>query len=577
MKYTFFIFIPAKGNCYNIQRKYLRYINGKPLILYSIELAKKLTGNESIAIITDDEEIDLIAKRASLRTVMIKDAKQFPNRFSGKHLIETLLKTETIIFKRFDYVIWMGASSPMIKTRDVIEATQLLENSSNDSVFSASGETQRGWMYDKTYQPGFVEIPNTMMAGVMHKETGAFFIMKRSAIDESGYIGQKATPFILHETRAVEIHSFNDFWVAEKLLQRRLILFVVAGYSEIGMGHVYRALMLAQEFHDHEVLFLCTYQSQLAYNYISEHLYPVIMQKQNEYLEEVVLRLSPDIVINDILDTSKDYILSLKQEGIRTINFEDQGEGSAYSDLVINALYEDAVSPNMLSGYEYFCLRSEFLTVSPKHLKGKVDNVLITFGGTDNNNLTWRILKILLPLSLDYDFKICIVNGPGFAHRDSLKKFLFALSERDRRRVSWSEDGTRQISEYMIESDFAVTSAGRTVHELAALKVPTIVIAANVREQMHTFAIKAGMCFLGMHDDISDASIKNEVLSLITDSSKRKRIKDSLNKYDLTQGKKEVVGKILDILSINDRQEKQAEKEPLSVTTSLYRCGYVDS
>jgi len=562
MKYNYYIVIPAKGNCHNIQRKFLRYINGKPLILYPIELAKKLTGNESIVIITDDEEIDLIAKRASLKTVMIKDAKRFPNLFNGKYLIETLLKTETIICNRFDYVIWMGASSPMIKTRDVIEATQLLQYSQKDSVFSASEETQRGWIYDKTYQPGFVEISNTMKTGLMHRETGAFFIMKRSAIDESGYIGQKSAPFFLHEMRAVEIHSFHDFWVAEKLLKRRSILFVVAGYSEIGMGHVYRALMLAQEFHDHAIQFLCTHQSELAYDYILDHLYPVVMQKQEESLEEVVSRLSPDIVINDILDTSIDYTYSLKQKGIRTINFEDQGEGLVYADLVINALYEDALSPNMLSGYKFFCLRSEFLTASARQAKKKVDNILVTFGGTDNTNLTMRILKILIPLSCEYNFIINVINGPGFAHKDSLKIFLSELSESYRERVFWSEGGTRQISEFMIESDFAITSAGRTVHELAALKVPAIVIAANDRERLHSFATKAGMCFLGMQDDISDVSIKNEILSLITDYLKRIRIKDSLNKYDLTQGKKEVVGKILDILAMNDTKEKWIEKEP---------------
>lgn len=550
------------GNCSSIPRKYVRHLNGRPLMNYAIETAKKVSDVQNICVLTDDEEVDLIAKRLLVNSVLVHPLHSFPSGFGQYPTLDILASFEEKRQERYNFVLWLSPSSPFLRNRDILEAVFMLQRSSQDAVFSVSDEPQREWTYEQTYLPSYIEIKNVPQNEIMHRETGAFFIMNREAVADTGYIGKSATPFFLKEAHALEINSFHEWWVAEKLLNRKQILFVVAGYAEIGMGHAYRALMLAQEFHDHEIQFLCTYQSQLAYDYISEHLYPVVMQKQMESLEEIIFRLSPDIVINDILDTSIDYILSLKQEDIKTINFEDQGKGSEYADLVINALYEDAVSPNMLSGYKYFCLRSEFLTTPARQAKKKVDNILVTFGGTDNTNLTMRILKILLPLSQEHNFIINIINGPGFAHKDSLKIFLSGLSENCRERVFWSEGGTRQISEFMIESDFAITSAGRTVHELAALKVPAIVIAANNRERLHSFAKKAGMCFLGIQDNISDVSIKNEILSMITDYSKRIRIKDSLNNYDLTQGKKEVVGKIMDILAMNDTKENRIETEP---------------
>ncbi len=524
---------------------------------YAIETAKCITEEENIVVLTDDEEIDLIARRLMVNSFIIRNSDQFPTKFGIPPTLGVLTETERRRGERFEFVAWLGPSSPFLKTRDILEAVQYLGRNGADAVFSVSYEPQRAWLYDVTYQPAFIEIPNTQQNGLMHRETGAFFIMSRSAVDENGYSGKKGVPFFLPAVHAIEINSFHDWWIAEKLLNRRQILFVVAGYPEIGMGHVYRALMLAQEFHDHEIQFLCTSRSQLAFDYISEHLYPASLQKQDENLSDAVLRLSPDLVVNDILDTSKAYMLSLKNSGIRTVNFEDEGEGAICADLVINALYERNLSSNMLAGHEYFCLRSEFLTASRHAFRDQVKNVLITFGGTDNGNLTLRVLRILLPLALEHNFTISVVNGPGYVHQSSLKKFLSLLDNYEKGKVLWPEEGTKQISEYMMESDFAVTSAGRTVHELTALRIPAIIIAANDREKMHTFGIKAGMSFLGMHDKVTDARIQDELVSLIVNPSKRKKIKDSLSKYDLTQGKKEVVSRIREILSIDSRSENK--------------------
>ena len=52
-----------------------------------------------------------------------------------------------------------------------------------------------------------------------------------------------------------------------------------------------------------------------------------------------IREISPDIIINDILDTSTDYMLKLKNMGIKVFNFEDLESGAEYADGVFNALY----------------------------------------------------------------------------------------------------------------------------------------------------------------------------------------------------------------------------------------------
>ena len=55
----FLIVIPARGGSKGIPRKNLRQMNGKPLISYSIENAKKIQSkyDTSIVVDTDDDEI----------------------------------------------------------------------------------------------------------------------------------------------------------------------------------------------------------------------------------------------------------------------------------------------------------------------------------------------------------------------------------------------------------------------------------------------------------------------------------------------------------------------------------------
>ena len=547
-KFNLAIFIPAPGNFHSIPRKFVRLLNNKPLIYYSIELSKELTDTENIIVINDDEEIDLVVRRLQVVSFLIRDKKRFPRKFGEKITLGLLNELEAKTHKKVDFIIWLGPSSPLLRARDIREAINYLNLDEFDAIFSASEEPQRGWVYTDTYQPSFREISNSSRDGQLHKETGSFFIMKREAITNKGYIGKTGRPFYLHETHSLEINSFNDWWVAEKLLKRKQILFVVAGYPEIGMGHVYRSLALAQEFNNHEVQFLCTKESFLAQKHISENLYRTYLQRETESLQEAVLKLSPDLVINDILDTSQNYIVALKEIGVRVVNFEDEGDGAKFADIVINALYEEPKLSNMLVGYKYFEMREEFFTAPKYCFNENINKVLITFGGADCNNLTLRVLKQILPIAEKERFSVDLITGPGYIPQNELKRFLLTINISLQERINWVSNGTKKISEYMAQADFAITSAGRTVYELSLLRIPSIIIAANERELRHTFGKHAGLKYLGLHSSVSDSSIKNAITDYINFPELRDNISKNLAKFDFNDGKKNITKQILEVL-----------------------------
>src|SRR5690606_23930986 len=208
-------------------------------------------------------------------------------------------------------------------------------------------------------------------------------------------------------------------------------------------------------------------------------------------LVEDVARISPHVVVNDRLDTSRDYMEQLRDLGVKTVNIEDLGEGARLADAVINALYQDPdllTSRNAYFGHRYACLRDEFLTLDPKEFRDEVRRVLVTFGGTDPNHNSERVLDAIEGWCQERDIELDVVTGPGIG-TDRLTDRPYARVHR----------GVSNISDYMWHADVAFTSAGRTLFELAAVRTPAIVLAQNERELMHTFASEAyGFVNLGL-------------------------------------------------------------------------------
>ena len=354
-------------------------------------------------------------------------------------------------------------------------------------------------------------------------------------------------PFILNANEAIEINSYQDWWVCEKLLKRKTIVFNVIGSDKIGMGHIYRSLTLAHEITDHEIIFVCNEQSRIAVDKIAGYDY-LIKAFNPHVMEEQILSLKPDLVINDILDTTKKYVAGLKKNNIKVVNFEDLGPGARYTDVTINEVFDEPKfnSKNTKWGNKYFFLRDEFNDAKPHNLAKKVENLLITFGGTDQNNYTQKTLKTIVNFCKKENIKIFIVNGDGYLYKEQLSSYLKELGYKNLEFTF----ATGVISKIMEKTQIAVTSNGRTTYELAHMNIPSIVISHHERENTHRFAVEErGFINLGCYKKGATENLLLRALKkLVYDNDYRKRLFDNIKIYNFSKNKKKVVKLILDIL-----------------------------
>ncbi|SFP89821.1 CMP-N-acetylneuraminic acid synthetase [Hydrogenimonas thermophila] len=527
------IIIPARGGSKGIPRKNLRNLAGKPLIKYSIDTALNSKYRPDVVVSSDDDEILSITKKSG--AIPFKRDKD--NATDKSTLDPVIYEVYTAMKdkskKNYDIVVTMQPTSPLLKTSTLDRAIEkILTSQTIDTIISAIDDTHLTWKkVDGKYLPNYEKRLNRQYLTPIYKETGGFLITKSKFISPNNRIGKSVDLFLLESSEAIDIDTYEDWNICEFYLKRKKILFVVSGYPEIGLGHVYNTLIVANDILNHDLKFLVDNKSQLAYDIVNSKNYPVYIQKYDNIIDDI-LELSPDVIINDCLDTDSTYIKSLKQHNISVINFEDLGSGAEYADLVINAIYpEKMILPNHYYGPDYVLLRDEFILSAKHKVTESVTNVLVAFGGVDPNNYTYKVIKSIYDYCIDKEITIHVVTGFGYDKYESLKPF-------DRVKI---HKNVKNISDYMVMANIAFISAGRTVFEIASIGTPSIVLAQNERELKHFFASESnGFLNLGLGTQVSNQDILSHFKILVESTSTRQYMQNLMHKHDLIGGRKRV-------------------------------------
>jgi spore coat polysaccharide biosynthesis predicted glycosyltransferase SpsG/CMP-N-acetylneuraminic acid synthetase len=513
--------IPAIKKNAVIPDQLIKKLDGITLIQRAITTAKEITNN--ILIITDSEEISLIAKRNNVKYLLDSDLK-----LNSKNI----LKVVNGILEEYDFkdIILYRANTPLINSEILLKAYE--EFLAEDKAILTSVKSLDKQLLK--YKQNSLQKVNKKY----FKELKAFYIYKK---DNKNNIFK---PFIIDEEKSIEIETYQDWWICEKILQRKRIIFNVIGNTKIGMGHIYHSLALAHEITDHEVIFVCDEKYKIAVDKIASMDYEVLPSSN---VTETIINLKPDLVINDILNTDIKYIKTLKQNNIKVVNFEDLGDGACKADLIFNELYDvpQIKGDNFLWGYEYLALRDEFENAIPHKFENNVEAILITFGGTDQNNLTLITLKSIIHILKKNNIKVYIVCGGGYLYKKELERYL---KKSDYKKIELSY-AVEVISQIMENTQIAFSSNGRTVYELAHMNIPSIVISHHKREATHSFTtLEKGFINLGVYDKNNIKDLIMNSFKKLLDNNYRELLFMNIKKYDFKENKKKVVKKIMELI-----------------------------
>ena len=531
------IIIPAFKKNAVIPDQLVKNLAGKTLIQRAINLSKEILDENDIYVITDSQEISLIAERNNINFTYDSRLNVNP-----KNILKNLDYIFNDYSKKYKSFFLYRANAPLVNKKIIKDAISFFKENSNELIVSVKKEQRRLFKAKKNdLNILFLEEKSHFFEEVNAFQISNFSLLKNKKA--------KTLPFVLPSEIAIEITGYQSWWICEKLLKRKKIVFNVIGSSTLGMGHIYRSLSLAHDITDHEIVFVCDDTHHLVVDKIALKDYKVLSCNKLRIID-FIINLEPDLVINDILNTNKSDILKLKEKGIKIVNFEDLGSGSKHSDYTINELYDipKIKGDNYLWGHDYFFLRDEFNEAKPHEIFEPIESVLISFGGTDQNNLSKVILDLILPDCKKNDIKIFIVCGSGYLFKEEL---LQQVSQQKYKNIELVFESAA-ISKIMEKTQIAISSNGRTVYELADMNIPSIVFSQHEREDTHKFACSENG-FINMGVFKNEKSNYNTLFNfkkLINDDSFRRSLFKNMKKYNFRNNKSNVLDIILSLIKL---------------------------
>lgn len=253
------------------------------------------------------------------------------------------------------------------------------------------------------------------------------------------------------------------------------VLFKTKGGHKEGMGDVTSSLALAEEFRNkgHKAFFLVNNNGNVI-SLISQAGFEYHIAESMAELNALIEDKKFDIAILNQLNTPEHEALLFKKHSYLLATIEDNGISAKSADLRFNVLYpiEGAVTD-----FKYIPLAPVYQGKhkNERQIKEKVENILVTQGGSDTYGFIPKIITALY--AVPEGISINVVLGPNFSHDMELD----AVLDKSPRRYNLIR-GVSDLSGLMLQADLAISAGGNTLFELACLGVPAIVICAEFFE-----------------------------------------------------------------------------------------------
>jgi len=290
------------------------------------------------------------------------------------------------------------------------------------------------------------------------------------------------------------------------------IIFRTNGGKNIGLGHLYRCVSLAEALNENdknnEIIFISNSETK---RIIEENNFRFTeSDKFDTEDSEKIKKFNPDIIIFDSYLADNEYLKILKRIS-KLIIFDDNNDiyDSSIPDIIINGnIHAHNLNyfnkKNHFLGPEYLILKKEYRNYKETATINNTEkSIMITTGGADFNRVMIKFVKSLKNLNLTK----YIIIGPSY-EEDYIKEIK---KETDKSfKIIFKP---KSLREYIEKSDFVITAAGSTVYEILTLKrVPIIYTLADNQKMIANELEKYGILNLGDYTgiDYSDLILKIE-------------------------------------------------------------------
>ncbi|WP_452220331.1 acylneuraminate cytidylyltransferase family protein [Lacinutrix salivirga] len=154
----YLVIIPARGGSKGIPKKNSKLLNNKPLIQYSIEVAKALPIEKTICVSTDDEAIKNIVEDLGTKVPFLRPEHLATDQASSQDVLLHAIAHYENLGVQFDAVVLLQPTSPFRTVKQVENAISLFNKNLDMVVSVKESEANPYYNIFEENSTGFLEI-----------------------------------------------------------------------------------------------------------------------------------------------------------------------------------------------------------------------------------------------------------------------------------------------------------------------------------------------------------------------------------------------------------------------------------
>lgn len=218
--------IPARGGSKSIPRKNLRPLGGKPLLVWSIDVARAVPEIDRIIVSTDDAEITEVAHRHGAEAYP-RPAHLATDEALVIDSLKDLLQTLAHEGEAVEWVLLLEPTCPLRAPEDVRACLDLASRRGYDSVATfkdADLNPHRAWRIEEdtpeVFVPGAIPWLPRQKLPKAYQLNGAVYLFRAALLDQESrsILVGKPGAVLMPRNRSHDIDDAVDFMVVEALL-----------------------------------------------------------------------------------------------------------------------------------------------------------------------------------------------------------------------------------------------------------------------------------------------------------------------------------------------------------------------
>tara|TARA_Y100000590_G_scaffold323703_1_gene367091 strand:+ start:12000 stop:12722 length:723 start_codon:yes stop_codon:yes gene_type:complete len=223
--------LQVRGGSKGVPKKNIREVNGKPLMNWTIESAKKSGVFESIWVSSDSDEILEVGRKADVNTMKRPDELSGDEVLSVDSLYWAVEQIEELKQNKYDYVVELPVVCPLRNETHIKEAVEKLITTGADSVISVTQMTDKHPVRmkritdDDLIEDFCSEYPEGDAGRRQDLEpcyirNGGIYSMKRDTLmNEKTRHGKVSRPYVMEDKYSVNIDNEMDLKLTEIMLK----------------------------------------------------------------------------------------------------------------------------------------------------------------------------------------------------------------------------------------------------------------------------------------------------------------------------------------------------------------------